>query len=173
MAKAYVTYGCGHTVKVNLPGTIQAREEKIEWMNNNLCPGCYRKQKKTDRAYESIRAAELAVALGFPPLLGMPAHIALANTIRQKHYERVCYVQSTDKLRSFLQLVTLEKYAKWWIDNRVLDIDSVHKVFAGTDAAQTDPRRRNRTGSRMIRTRRKIRSPRIIKRTKEECGESL
>lgn len=177
MAKAYVTYGCGHTVKVNLSGTIQAREEKLEWMNNNLCPSCYRKQKKTDRTYESIRAAELAVALGFPPLLGMPSHIALANTIRQKHYERVCYVHSGDKLRSFLQLVTLEKYAKWWIDNRVLNIDSVHKVFAGTyagaAAAQPDPRRRNRTGSRMIHTRRKIRNPRIIKRTKEECGESL
>lgn len=139
MAKVYVTYGCGHIVKVNLSGTIQAREEKLEWMNNNLCPNCYRKQKKTDLTYESIRAAELAVALGFPPLLGMPSHIALANTIRQKHYERVCCVCSGDKLRSFMQLITLEKYAKWWIDNRVLDIDSVHRVLTGTYAGTAVP----------------------------------
>lgn len=45
MAKEYVTYGCGHTIKVNLSGTIQAREKKLEWIKNNLCPICYGKQK--------------------------------------------------------------------------------------------------------------------------------
>lgn len=87
----------------------------------------------------------MAVALGFPPLLGIPSHISLANTIRQKHHERVCCFFSGDKLRSFMQLIALEKYAKWWIDNRVLDIDSIHKFFteihAGTAALQTNPQR--------------------------------
>lgn len=131
MSKVYVTYGCGHLKKADLSGTIRAREEKLEWMNNNLCPDCYGKQKKIERTYESIKAAELAVTLGFPPLLGIPSHVSLANTIRQKHYERVCFFFSGDKLRSFMQLIMLEKYAKWWIDNRVLDINSIHKAFAG------------------------------------------
>jgi hypothetical protein len=145
MAKVYVTYGCGHTIKAELSGTIRAREKKLDWMNNNLCPDCNGKQKKIERTSESLKAAELAVALGFPTLLGIPSHISQANTIRQKHYERVCLFFSGDKLRSFMQLIALEKYAKWWIDNRVLDIDSIHKfltrIHASTAATQTNPQR--------------------------------
>lgn len=75
MAKYNITYKCGHTDTISLYGPIKERENKIEWLSNNLCPACKR-QIALDRAKQN--------AAMLPKLQGSDKQVEWAMVIRQQ-----------------------------------------------------------------------------------------
>ena len=133
MAHYDVGHSCGHTVEVELFGKVSHRYEKIEWMERQLCPDCYREMKQEERKQENERAAKLAKSLSFSQLEGSEKQVAWATTIRQKVYENIC--QSDTEHPSFgyalvAEAISLELSAKWWIDNRSVDYLRISKMIA-------------------------------------------
>ena len=121
MAHYDVGYACGHTQVVELFGKTSARYEKIEYLERGLCPDCYRAEKQAEREQENERSAKLAKSLSFSQLEGSEKQILWANSIRQKTYENICQSEEQHPTYGYTlvaEAISLERSAKWWIDNR-------------------------------------------------------
>ena len=133
MAHYDVGHSCGHTVEVELFGKVSHRYEKIEWMERQLCPDCYREMKAKEREQENERAAELAKSLGFSELEGSEKQVAWANTIRQEVYENICQLETQHQVNGYalvVEAISLERSAKWWIDHRNTYFSLITKMIA-------------------------------------------
>jgi len=118
---------------VELFGKTSGRYEKIEWMEHQLCPDCYRAEKQEAREQENERAAKLSKSLGFAQLEGSEKQVAWANSIRQKVYENMCKTGSEHPVYGYAlvaEAISLELSAKWWIDTRNNDFVSIFKAIA-------------------------------------------
>lgn len=79
MAKYEITYKCGHTATVQLLGSIEERQRKIEWYKHNcMCDECRAKQ-----------AQEASVQVGLPAIDGSDKQVAWATDIRNKAIDSV------------------------------------------------------------------------------------
>lgn len=114
MAKYEINYSCGHCETVQLYGPYKDRERKIKWLEQGVCPSCYKKHR-------AEYADQQAEKYGLPKLSGSPKQVAWAKIIR---------MELTDKFNEFLKgRVPLENTpglaviksvtnAAYWIDNR-------------------------------------------------------
>lgn len=82
MAVHKVTHCCGHTVFHNLFGKFEDREKRAEWLEDQLCPDCWKKQRQEKIDAENSKFAAANAEAGLPPLTGTPKQIAWAETIR-------------------------------------------------------------------------------------------
>lgn len=81
MAKAYVTFSCGHTGQV--AGYRRADVDyKVEMAPTRLCPDCWRAEQQKENDAENAAAAASPVNAGLPALTGTEKQIAWATTIR-------------------------------------------------------------------------------------------
>lgn len=147
MAWRSVNYSCGHSEDVQFYGPGRERDRKQEWMERGVCPACYRAEKEQERKQDNDRAASLVSELGFAPLVGSDKQIAWATSIRQQAYERI--ISSYKPLPGLgysllVQTLSLETSAKWWIDNRTADVQTLLKRIIGNHPQQMD--RINATG---------------------------
>lgn len=73
-----VKHKCGHERNVYLFGKTSERESKIEWMKEQLCPECWKR--------EQVEAAAKKTA-DLPALTGSEKQVQWATQIRAKFYE--------------------------------------------------------------------------------------
>ena len=125
MAKYDVNYSCGHKGTVNLVGKYVEREKKIEWMQQGVCPDCYKAQQTAKREAENKAAAVAAADAGLPALKGSEKQINWANSIRAE------LIAGLEKIRTLaieanqpqaivgtIDAIINNDSAKFWIDNR-------------------------------------------------------
>jgi hypothetical protein len=131
MAKYTVNYSCGHSEVIQLYGKCSEREKRISWLEQRICPQCFKKEKEEEKRIANEQAAKEAKEKGLPNLIGSIKQIAWAETIRKnalssssnqvlENYipkdekEKVLY-EKAKELRKYLET---EISSKWWIDNR-------------------------------------------------------
>lgn len=122
--KYNVKYGCGHEGTVALFGPTRERERKLEWMSDNLCPDCYKKQ-------QAKIIADKAATLGLPELTGSEKQVAWAMKIRAGIYDlmksrgerMLCLGAGLDaqQCKLAIQYAISQDAASWWIDKRESD----------------------------------------------------
>ncbi len=81
MAKYTVIHSCGHEVVHHLLGKQADRLRKIEWMESQLCPECYREELKKERQAANAAAAEKNAEAGLPRLEGTEKQVVWAETL--------------------------------------------------------------------------------------------
>ncbi|MGI5840535.1 MAG: hypothetical protein ACOX8W_12970 [bacterium] len=125
MAKYDVNYSCGHKGTVSLVGKYDERKRKIEWMQQGVCPDCYKAQQAAKREAENKAAAVAAADAGLPALKGSEKQINWANSIRAE------LIAGLEKIRTLaieanqpqaivgtIDAIINNDSAKFWIDNR-------------------------------------------------------
>lgn len=117
MAKYDVTYSCGHTDTVQLYGKNEERERKLKWMENSLCPECYKKWKCEDNKQ---KAKEILGNIELPNLTGTEKQIAYAESLRDEYIIKDNMAYSTmpaynyvTRLYRFLNSLTFNDVSRW------------------------------------------------------------
>lgn len=82
MAKFTITYSCGHEGRVDISGPEKSRKYKAESMSQQLCPDCWRAQRRE-------AAEDKATDLGLPDLMGTEKQIEWAMQLRIKAIEKM------------------------------------------------------------------------------------
>lgn len=82
MAWYYGTYSCGHDGRTNIIGPCKDREWKSEREFSKMCPECYKEYLAKEREKRNAEAEQAAAEMELPELIGSPAQIKWANTIR-------------------------------------------------------------------------------------------
>lgn len=124
MAKYIIKHICGHEKETQLYGKHTDRDSKFAWMQDHVCPDCFKAQKEKERANkEKERQPEIQAEnqlaeifsqeMSLPSLCGSEKQIAWAQSIR-----RTVYRGLIDPPPEVIDLMGLEPSAKWWIDNR-------------------------------------------------------
>ena len=130
MAKYNVTRSCGHDEIVNLVGKHSQREWRLENVEpSKLCYECYQQKLAEERERENREAAEAAKDMHLPVLTGTEKQVAWAETIRQQLladidvfiYKRT-RGEMNPQLLGALEQVKSRAEARWWIDNRGMDM---------------------------------------------------
>ncbi|MFY9191045.1 MAG: hypothetical protein WAN89_07285 [Lawsonella sp.] len=125
MAKYNINYSCGHKGTVGLVGKYSERERKIEWMEQGVCPDCYKAQQEAKRAAENKAAAVAAADAGLPALKGSEKQINWANSIRagliaglEKIRALAIEANQPQAIVGTIDAIINNDSAKFWIDNR-------------------------------------------------------
>lgn len=130
MGKYMVMHSCGHTVEHALFGKMKDREWRIERLQEQLCPDCYK------AACEAKDASERAER-GFVPLKGSEKQTQWADKIRLgrardmdrediRHSTLVLnHVEEADYEHAVEWLAEIDM-ASWWIDHRD---DPIHMLI--------------------------------------------
>ncbi|MGI5840148.1 MAG: hypothetical protein ACOX8W_10885 [bacterium] len=125
MAKYNINYSCGHKGTVGLVGKYSERERKIEWMEQGVCPDCYKAQQEAKRAAENKAAAVAAADAGLPALKGSEKQINWANSIRadlitglEKIRALAIEANQPQAIVGTIDAIINNGSAKFWIDNR-------------------------------------------------------
>lgn len=125
MAKYNINYSCGHKGTVGLVGKYSERERKIEWMEQGVCPDCYKAQQEAKRAAENKAAAVAAADAGLPALKGSEKQINWANSIRadlitglEKIRTLAIEANQPQAIVGTIDAIINNDSAKFWIDNR-------------------------------------------------------
>lgn len=120
-----VNYSCGHKGTVNLVGKYVEREKKIEWMQQGVCPDCYKAQQAAKREAENKAAAVAAADAGLPALKGSEKQINWANSIRadlitglEKIRTLAIEANQPQAIIDIIDGIINNDAAKFWIDNR-------------------------------------------------------
>lgn len=123
MGKYEVHYSCGHSATETYFGKLQARYDKIAYLENHgLCTECFVK-KAMSEAQAKCDALEASVG-ELPPLVGTDKQIVWAHTLRVPALARMQALftrelAAHEYLRRLVALFKAEKTsAKYWIDNR-------------------------------------------------------
>ena len=128
MAKYEITFICGHTETKELYGKTSERENKIAWLEKQVCSECYKKELHEQ---EEIRANDLHL----PNLTGSQKQIEWANKIRDGFFKdwenlRKKYGESDDERSvQFFEWVKSQKESRFWIDNRGKTIYQIAKEW--------------------------------------------
>lgn len=132
MAKYTVTRACGHIETVALIGKIKNREWRLENVEpSKLCHECYQAELARQREKENQDAAEVAKENGLPALTGTEKQIAWAETIRQKmlaDIDEFIFKSVKEEMRNDPKLLEAVEHikgkteARWWIDNRGMNM---------------------------------------------------
>lgn len=120
-----VNYSCGHKGTVNLVGKYVEREKKIEWMQQGVCPDCYKAQQTAKREAENKAAVVAAADAGLPALKGSEKQISWANSIRadlitglEKIRTLAIEANQPQAIIDIIDGIINNDAAKFWIDNR-------------------------------------------------------
>lgn len=117
MARYTITYKCGHEETVNLYGSYDDRERKIEWLKTQDCPHCKNAQLKAK--VEGIKESKV-----LPDLTGSEKQISWADEIRAlfvNYYDTFAPMVKTSKpemLTVIRDWLISKTDSKFWIDNR-------------------------------------------------------
>jgi len=119
MAHYNVTYSCGHSDRVQLFGSYEDRQRRIEWFQQEaVCPACYKAAKEKEAA---------GLFGDLPPLSGSPKQVAWAEKLRRDamtDVQKDIQEAKSDEFRDYLiaiakRMIAERTEAKWWIDNKV------------------------------------------------------
>lgn len=117
MAKYEVTYSCGHTDTVQIYGKNEERERELKWMENSLCPECYKKWKREDNKQ---KVQEILGDIELPLLTGTDKQIAYAESLRDEYIIRdnMAYGALPNnnyviRLYRFLNNLTFNDVSRW------------------------------------------------------------
>ena len=127
MAKYNITRACGHDETVSLVGRHRDREWRLENVEpSKLCSECYQAELTKQREREN---AEAAKDMNLPALTGTEKQVAWAETIRQQlladldsFIYRSTRGEMNPQLLGALEQVKSRAEARWWIDNRGMDM---------------------------------------------------
>lgn len=103
MAWYYGTYSCGHEGRVNIIGPCKDRGWKSEREFSKICPECYKEYLAKEREKRNAEAEQAAAEMELPGLIGSPAQIKWANTIRMDAIN--CYEKQIDKIKDELSFL--------------------------------------------------------------------
>jgi len=132
MAKYTVTRACGHDETVVLFGPGKNRDWRLDNVEpSKLCSECYQADLARQREESNREAAEVAKEQNLPKLTGSEKQIPWAETIRQqmladmdefvyKHIKPEC--RNDLKLCEAIDHIKGKTEARWWIDNRGMDM---------------------------------------------------
>ena len=115
MGKKTIAHICGHTAEARLYGKSSERENRVTWLEGQLCPECEREQSTKAIAH-----------LALPELAGTARQVRWAEDIRARFF---AYRANPDEnaLRGYYGITDAIPYldrlratteAKWWIENR-------------------------------------------------------
>lgn len=149
MAWYYGTYSCGHEGRVNIVGPGKDRGWKFEREFSKMCPDCYKEWLSKEHERKNAEAEQAAAEMELSELIGSPAQIKWANTIRVDAIKQLneyaskiqmdkdqllifdekdaCCSKETNLL-AFDYGLSLHKDARFWIDNR-FDFLNIAKIF--------------------------------------------
>lgn len=149
MAWYYGTYSCGHEGRVNIIGPCKDREWKSEREFSKMCPDCYKEKLAKEREQKNAEAEQAAAEMELPDLVGSPAQIKWANTIRvdalkwltdysdkieqqkdllQDSEEEIFSCSNETRLLAFDHGIKSHSDARFWIDSR-FDLPALAATF--------------------------------------------
>lgn len=159
MSQYDVTYSCGHKGSVSLFGPTKERDSKLGWYERTaVCPDCYKTQKESERRQKDEQAKQFTDSMGLPKLSGSEKQIAWAESIRAEKLPKAKtaidkmvtdaeglkkFTDDPDKLsrlteldtarrklsNGFLENITNQASAKWWIDNKDLTVNQLYTDY--------------------------------------------
>ena len=141
MAHRTITRACGHLDSVTLWGKQEAREERAEYEAGRLCRSCWLAKRETEKAEEQKAALQAAREQGLRPLDGTDKQVAWAETLRHQVLSEEAALreraqaspraqEAVNLLEDTLRILRDEGTARFWIDNRKVDLYShVQRVF--------------------------------------------
>lgn len=109
-----VTHSCGHTEQHTIYGHFAADvDRQLRQLTRRKCGPCY----KAGNEAKAISDAALLEGMALPELTGSEKQVSWATTIRT---ERLALLHrgNPGAVANFVAIVE----AKWWIDNRKLDL---------------------------------------------------
>lgn len=137
MAKYTVTRACGHDEVVNLIGKHSTREWRLENVEpSKLCYECYQVELAKQREKANLEAADAAKDMHLPALTGTEKQVPWAETIRVQMladidafvYRRIKpEYRNEPKLLEAIEHIKSKTEARWWIDNRGMNMASEFK----------------------------------------------
>ena len=112
MAKYEVTCKCGHTITVNLTGSLEERKDRIEYYESSLCSDCFRKEKEEQKEREIEDALKKTKELKLPELINARNE----NQCRKANLYRINYIENS------------EKYIKGLDDKQTVNVSTDERV---------------------------------------------
>lgn len=111
MAKYDITHACGHEETVELFGSHESRDSRIEKMEADLCPRC-----RAERARKIISEGYNGIAL--PQISGSDKQVAWAVDIIVQSINN--HMRSFDP-RAISDAIGRHTDARYWIDHQYID----------------------------------------------------
>lgn len=156
MAQHYVTYRCGHSDWVNITGRKKDREWKLKNEADKPCFECRQKFKEDERQETYEEALKLKEEMHLPDMIGSPAQIKWAETIRYFLIkDRVSWIEFfaernfeliDSQLEEVLNNIIFKKTsAAWWIENRNLKYETVEKEWGNLKKSKKENWIKNRS----------------------------
>ena len=148
-----INYSCGHMATVQLYGSEQERERKIEWLKTQTCPECQKAERQKEYAAENTQARARSNEMGLPKITGTDKQTAWAESIRikcldaidtalkddadrfsrlsdeDKKQYRQAHEAGKEKMNLFSSWLLSHVEAKWWIENRDTPMKQMMKTF--------------------------------------------
>ena len=114
-----IRHSCGHTQQHFIVGGAFAAdaEREARRLARRTCTACYRAGKQAGAAAQAAVDRETLNAVQLPPLAGSERQVAWAEAIRLERLAAL-YRARPDAIDA----VACRTDAKWWIDNRTLDL---------------------------------------------------
>ena len=118
MAKYNVTYKCGCSHEIQLFGSYDQRDAKLEWLATQDCPNCKKQQELNE-------ATSYAEANNLPLLEGSEKQVNWATTLRfsaHKALDTLSIHASATDAKKLIELwrreMNSKTESKWWIEHR-------------------------------------------------------
>ncbi len=112
-----VTHSCGHSEQHAIFGAFAADiDRQARKLSRRRCTPCY----KAGKAAKAESDAVLLDGIDLPALTGSEKQVRWAETIR---IERLALLHRADPSRITAFIIIVD--AKWWIDNRAVDLAKV------------------------------------------------
>lgn len=113
MAKYTINHICGHSREVSLYGKNKERERKIEWMENQDCPGCWGNKKRAEDDKKPIEMTVTTNGLTEDESGNLLVEIVLRGGTRQ-HKDQIsalgyCFTEVTGGALNMLSMSRPEK----------------------------------------------------------------
>lgn len=150
MSKEVIKFKCGHEVEVWVsPYKGETEEHWRERQEGNLCPDCYREFKRQEKVSDAKRWSE---KYEFPELSGTDKQIEYAWVTRWEkffHIEEELYSLKNEldlngkEVGEFYDWLFWDgkqaSKAKFWLDNKNTDINTLYKMYLSRDAHEEEP----------------------------------